>query len=482
MIATQELPGAESAPLDVPEESASPVTGGGRTVAASLDQLREEFESRGVKRVKLGGFDIDGVLRGKYVALDKFWSAAQSGMGFCDVIFGWDLGDQLYDNATVTGWHSGYPDTLARIDLSSFRIIPWEPGTAAFLLDFCRPDGRPLPVSPRQLLQKVESRAAALGFTAKFSSEYEFFLFKESPQSLREKGFGGLETLTPGMFGYSWLRTSAHASLVHELLDQLSAFDIDVEGFHTETGPGVYEAAVRYDTLARAADKAALFKTATKEICARHGLTACFMAKWNAELPGCSGHIHQSLWRDGKSVFHDPTKPHSMSDEMRWYVGGQVALLPELLALIAPTINSYKRLVPGTWAPTFSTWGVENRTTAIRVIPGSESATRVEFRIAAADMNAYIAMATSLAAGLWGIENRVEPPAPVEGNAYAAKGLAPLPRNLGEATERLKQSKLARELLGEEFVDHYVRTREWEVRAFEKAVTRWELERYMELI
>lgn len=464
MIAPQQLPGAEAAPAEV------------------IDQLRDEFASRGIRRVKVGGFDVDGVLRGKYLALDKFWSVAESGLGFCDVIFGWDIDDRLYDNGAVTGWHSGYPDTLARIDLSTFRVIPWEPGTAAFLLDYCRSDGSPLAVSPRQLLQRVESRAAALGFEAKFSSEYEFFLFKETPETLRSKRFDALETLTPGMFGYSWLRSSAQAPLVHDLLDQLSQFDIDIEGFHTETGPGVYEAAVRYDKLLRAGDKAALFKTAVKEICSRRGIQACFMAKWNAELPGCSGHIHQSLWREGKSAFHDEQRQHRMSDTMRWYIGGQIQLMPELCALIAPTINSYKRMVPGTWAPIAATWGVDNRTTAIRVIPGTESSTRVEFRLAAADMNPYIAMATSLAAGLWGIEHKVEPPAPIEGNGYLAEKARPLPRNLGEATDRLSSSRIAREILGEGFVDHYVRTREWEVRAFERAVTRWELERYFESI
>jgi len=443
---------------------------------AQIEHLREEFRKHGIRKAKLGGFDVDGVLRGKYVSLDKFWGAAESGLGFCDVIFGWDSGDALYDNASVTGWHTGYPDAHATVDLSTYRRIPWEEATAAFLLDF------EMPVSPRGVLQKVEQKARAMGFSVKCASEYEFFLFKETPESVRAKGYAGLSPLSPGMFGYSWLRASENAPLVHDLLEKLAAFDVELEGFHTETGPGVYEAAIRYDGLMRAADKAALFKTAVKEICARHGVMPCFMAKWNKELPGCSGHLHESLWTaSGESAFLDPRGPRGMSKTLQHFVAGQVALMPAFTALIAPTINSYKRMVRGAWSPTMATWGVDNRTTALRVIPGSPSATRVEYRLAAADMNPYIAMAASVASGLYGIEHELPLPAETEGNGYDAK-VEPLPATLREATARLSESKEARDLLGSTFVDHYVRTREWECRQFEGAVTRWELERYFEII
>ena len=447
-----------------------------KTRAAALEHLREEFKKHGIRRVKLGGFDIDCVLRGKYVSLDKFWGVAEGGLGFCDVIFGWDSGDQLYDNAAVTGWHSGYPDTHATVDLSTYRRIPWEEGTAAFLLDF------DVPVSPRGVLQRVAEKARQMGFTVKCASEYEFFLFKETPESVRAKGYGNLVPLTPGMFGYSWLRASENAPLVHALLDGLDAFDIDLEALHTETGPGVYEAAIKYDALIRAADKAALFKTAAKEICARHGVMPCFMAKWSKELPGCSGHLHQSLWTlSGEPAFPDPRGPQGMSKAFQHYVAGQVALMPAFTALIAPTINSYKRMVRGAWSPTLATWGIENRTTALRVIFGSPGATRVEYRFAAADMNPYIAMAASVASGLYGIEHELTLPAETQGNGYEARA-EPLPASLREATARLAESKPARELLGETFVDHYLRTREWECRQFESAVTKWELERYFEII
>jgi glutamine synthetase len=449
-----------------------------------LKELKEAFEKHGIRRVKVGGFDVDGILRGKYVALDKFWGAVSEPIGFCDVIFGWDAADVLYDNAKVTGWHTGYPDTRARVDLGTFRVIPWEPDTACFLLDFLGPDGSPHPACPRGLLQQVVTRARAMGYEPTLAAEFEFFVFKETPASLHAKGFRGLEPVSPGMFGYSWVREGQNADLCHAILDDMEAFDVPIEGLHTETGPGVYEVAIKYDTALRSADKAALFKTAMKQLCARLGYSVTFMAKFHHGLPGSSGHIHQSLWKDGKNLFHDADGKgaHGLSALARHYLGGQVALMPEVTALISPTVNSYKRYVPGVWAPLNASWGFENRTCAIRAIPGSAKSTRLEYRQPAADINPYIAMATALAGGLWGIEQRKEPPLPVEGDASARQDLAKLPTNLRDAVTLLSGSDTARAILGTPFVDHYVRTRDWEWRQYERVVTDWELSRYFEVI
>jgi len=446
------------------------------------ESIRRRFEDFHIRRVKLGAFDIDGALRGKYISVEKFWSAAESGLGFCDVIFGWDIGDGLYDNVKFTGWHTGYPDAHCRIDLATYRLIPWEPGTAFFLLDFCDAQGQPLAIAPRQVFQRVLDRAAERGYTAYFAAEYEFFIFRETPQTLRDKHFAALTPLTPGMFGYSVLRASANADLVLEIMEALAAFEAPLEGFHTETGPGVYEAAIAVESGMAAADRAALFKTAVKEITARHGLTATFMAKWNAALPGSSGHLHQSLSHAGNSenLFSGGDTGDGMSDLMRQYVAGLVANMQELSAVFCPTINSYKRTVPGAWAPVNATWGVDNRTTAVRAIPGRGKSTRVELRITGADINPYLAMAASLAAGLDGIERTLEPPPPTV-NAYSGDA-SHLPRTLAEATRLFRESRVAREWLGEQFVDHYASTREWEVRQYEKAVTDWELVRYFESV
>jgi len=302
---------------------------------------------------------------------------------------------------------------------------------------------------------------------------------------MRDKNFQNLEPLTPGMFGYSWLRTGQHKDFVHELLDACENFDIPVEGLHTETGPGVYEVALKYAPAVEMADRAALFKTLAKEVASHHGLSVTFMAKWNPNLPGSSGHLHQSLWDSTreKNLFADPKAPHGLSTLGRHYLGGLLSAMDELTALYSPTINSYKRYVPGVWAPLTASWGVENRTTAIRLIPGDKpSATRIEYRQTAADMNPYIAMATCLAAGLYGIENAIEPGEPQQGDASTAPSGKRLPTDLGSAAQLLKQSEVARTLLGAPFVEHYVLTREWEVRQYQKAVSDWELKRYFESI
>jgi glutamine synthetase len=445
-------------------------------------QLKEAFAEHGIRRVKVGGYDVDGILRGKYVSFDKFWGALKEPIGFCDVIFGWDAADALYDNARVTGWHTGYPDTRARIDPSTFRVLPWEPGTASFLMDFVQEDGSPHPSCPRGLLKQVISRARALGYEASLAAEFEFFVFRETPASLHAKGFRGLEPLSPGMFGYSWVREGQHADICNAILDDMNGFGIPIEGLHTETGPGVYEVAITYDEALRAADKAALFKTAMKLVATKLGCSVTFMAKWNHDLPGSSGHIHQSLWKDDQNAFYDPATEHKLSALAGHYLAGQIALMPELTALISPTVNSYKRYVPGVWAPLNASWGVENRTCAIRAIPGSAKSTRLEHRQTAADINPYIAMAAALASGLWGIEQKKVLPPPVQGDASRRADLAPLPRTLREATARLAGSAHARKLLGDAFVDHYVCTRDWECRQYERVVTEWELARYFEAI
>ena len=448
----------------------------------TADDLIGLAQSGPYSRFKIGVFDIDGVLRGKYLHRDKLISSLKSGIGFCDVVLGWDCDDQLYDNVAYTGWHTGFPDAVARLVPKTARRIPFEADTLLVLGEFT---GRAEEVCPRGLLRRVLSRCKAMGFSAKAGLEFEFFVFDETPQSIRQKGYRDLTPFTPGNFGYSVLRSGVHAELHHELLDTCEAMRIPIEGLHTETGPGVLEAAIQVDAVLEAADRGALFKTIAKTIAQRRGLMATFMAKWSAQQPGQSGHMHLSLCDlNGQPVFFEDGAPHDMSDVMRWFVGGQQRLMPELLAMIAPTVNSYKRLVPGYWAPTGASWAAENRTTALRVIGGSPASQRVEYRVAAADINPYIALAAALGSGLWGIEHKIEPSDPSSGNAYAQTIPDELrfPASLGEAATRLKQSAAAQALFGAPFVDHFANSRIWEQRQFDRAVTGWELERYFELI
>jgi glutamine synthetase len=322
----------------------------------------------------------------------------------------------------------------------------------------------------------------AKGYHVKASLEYEYFFFREDPLSARQKRYRDMTPLSPGMFGYSFLRASAHSELAHAILDASRTFGIELEGFHTETGPGVYETAIRYDEALRAADHAALFKTLVKIVARKQGLLATFMAKWNANLPGSSGHIHQSLSdRQGKkNLFFARNSGGPMSRLMRHYMAGQLSLMGEFAVMFCPTVNSYKRTVPGTWAPVNVTWGLDNRTTALRAICSGAKSTRVEHRLPGADANPHLSLAASLASGLYGIERGLELPAPAT-NAYQTKAPA-LPRSLEEATALFRASAAARKIFGEEFVDHYAATRDWEVRQFRRAVTDWELERYFEII
>src|SRR3954469_470060 len=284
-------------------------------VATAAD-ARTIVEERNLDHVKLGVFDIDGILRGKYLHRDKFFSALESGFGFCDVVLGWDSNDQLYDNVTFTGWHTAYPDAQCRIVPSTCRSLPLEGDMLFFLAEFAGPAEA---ICPRGLLRRVLARAADMGYAASAACEYEFFLFEETPHSVREKAFRNLRTVTPGFFGYSVLRASVNAEFYTDLLKLCADMRFPLEGLHTETGPGVLEAAIQYSDALEGADRAALFKTFIKVLAQRRGLMATFMAKWSRDWPGQSGHLHVSLkGRSGEPAFHDAKKPHRMSDTMRW--------------------------------------------------------------------------------------------------------------------------------------------------------------------
>ena len=436
-------------------------------------------------KVKIAFADIDGILRGKYISTEKFLSAVENGLGFCDVILGWDSGDTTYDNVQYTGWHTGYPDSPAVLDINTFRKIPWENDVPFFLGELTDQKGDPLEIYPRQLLKKILGEANKLGYSPFFSQEFEWYNFAETPQTANAKHFKDLTPLTPGMFGYSILRSSLENLYFTDLFELLKKFNVPLEGLHTETGPGTYEAAIVYSDILEAADRAVLFKTAVKEIAYKHGVMATFMAKINENLPGCGGHVHQSLWdkTSRKNLFHDEKDKTRMSSLMKNYIAGQLYCLPYILPMYAPTINSYKRLVEGAWAPTTLTWGIDNRTVALRVLAGSSKSCRLETRVIGSDVNPYLAMAACLASGLYGIKNKLKlNQAATVGNGYKESANGILPSTLIDATQQMKGSKLAKELFGPAFVEHFTQTREWEWRQHLKAVTDWEYKRYFEII
>ena len=437
-------------------------------------------------RVKVACSDIDGILRGKYIHKEKFYSAAESGFGFCDVVFGWDSSDVCYDNAKITGWHHGFPDAVARIDLQTFRQVPWDDHVPFFLGNFIRTvDGveEPLPICPRQVLKRVLKRAEKLGFSVMTGMEFEWFNFLETPQTWAAKKGVDPTTLTPGMFGYSLLRVNENREFFKALMEEMAAFHVPIEGLHTETGPGVYEAAILFSEALEQADRAVLFKTGAKEIGSRFGIMPSFMAKWNQHYPGCSGHVHQSLTDGKQNVFYDAQGRHGMSKLFESYLAGQVSSLLGMAPMIWPTINSYKRLVDGFWAPVKPTWGVDNRTASFRVIAGSPKATRLETRCPGADVNPYLAMAAVIAAGMHGVEQGLSlTTPPIHGTNEGSENVPRAPRTLIETTRLFRESDVARDWFGDEFVDHFAATREWEWRQWLDGVTDRELKRYFEII
>lgn len=431
--------------------------------------------------IKVGITDINGVLRSKYLHQDKFTKVLKKGLPFCDVIMGSDINDDLIDNLHFTGWQSGYPDKPLHIIEESERHLPFENNRLFYLSEFKDYEHA---FCPRSALKKLTINAAnqKLHFTA--GMEFEFTLFKETPESAKEKGYQNLSSATPGQCGYSMLRTSELHAFHDELLETTSKMRLPLEGLHTEIGPGVIEAALQKAPILEAADRAALFKTVTKLIARRHGLMACFMAKWDKNQQGQSGHIHFSIQDENqKGLFFDESKDSQLSDTMNYVLSGLQKNAPELLLLSTPFPNSFSRLVPGFWAPTQASIGFDNRTTAIRALLGNEASQRIEVRIAGADANPYLAMSSIVLSSLDAIAKKNNNPIITKGNAYQES--LPLeyqlPAHMPAAIDALNQSSLARNYLGEHFIDDYCQVKQHEWQLSQAAITDWALNRYFEL-
>ncbi|KAL0468876.1 hypothetical protein QR685DRAFT_318473 [Neurospora intermedia] len=459
--------------------------------------------------VKLAGIDVDGQLRGKLVSKKKFLSIAESGFGFCSVIFGWDMHDQTYiKELKVSNKENGYRDIIAIPDLNSFRRIPWENNVPFFLISFHDPDTmEPVSACPRGLLKKQLAKLGEKGYGAMAGAEYEFFQFRAPSENasdstasyLKENPPHSLPSLTEGMFGYSLTRPVHNKDYYYDIFNTCEQFQCNIEGWHTESGPGVFEAALEFGEVKQMADRASLFKYVVKSVATKYGITPCFMAKPKQGLPGNSGHMHISLVdKDGKNLLAreevDPNAPYPdvayLSDLGRHFLAGILEGLPDVMPMVAPTINSYKRLVENFWAPVTVSWGLEHRAASIRLIgpPGSKAgATRFEIRVPGADANPFYVLSAVLALGWRGVEKKLEIPCPPLGKGEQVGGVtdagARLAKSLKEATDRfMRKDSIAREVFGDEFVDHYGGTREHEIRLWDEAVTDWEMKRYIETV
>jgi glutamine synthetase len=429
---------------------------------------------RAPDNVHIGIFDANGVFRHKKVSGAKAAKLAKTGGPFCDILYSWDTNEVPQETGA-------FVDRPTAIDPTSMRAYPFAEDDALAISDFVQPFGAK---SARNQAQMMVDRAAALGFAVHSAFEFEFTVMDETPRTLRQKGYRGLDHFAEGNRTYSLQTEALHHDLLADFEAMMTRLGITLDAMHTELGPGFFEAPLLHAEGLKAADDAALFKNFAKAFFLRHGLTAAFMAKLSPDLPGQSGHLHMSLRKDGALAFAEPGAKHGLSEAARHFIGGIVTLMPEMLALCSHTINAYKRMVPGAWAPTWSSWGVQNRTAALRVINDDPAATRIEFRVPAADTNPFAAYAMCLGAGIYGMENRIEPPAPEAGDCYAVDAPASLrfPRTLSEAADRLEASKAAREIFGDDFVDTYVKLRRYEVAAHERQVGAWELERYLEVV
>ena len=433
------------------------------------------LRERGVETVILAGADTHGIMRGKRVPIAELARAAEGGIALSDVI--WALPVDEHEPVQPPPQHTGYfprpgyPDMRALPDLETARIVPWHDRTALVLCDFADQDGGAIPLSPRAVLRSVVERARAMGVQPIVGVELEFYLLRETPRSVLAKRPSQLVAVDERPSAYGMVAASRHERFAGAVRETLRRYGLAVEACNAEAGPGQFEINLGAAAALQAADEAFLLKSAVKEVAAGQGLLATFMAKPRSDWPGSSCHLHLSLSEGTPST-------------MRHFIGGLLSGMAELSALFAPTPNSYRRFVPHSWAGTTATWGVDNRSAGVRAICRGDGVTRVEHRRAGADANPYLAVAAALAGGLDGVRRGCEPPAPVEGDVYASPDDAaqPLPATLGEATDLLERSALARDWLGHDVVEHCVAMRRDELAAQAAAVTDWETSLYLEAL
>jgi glutamine synthetase len=439
--------------------------------APELEHLRQ----RGVETVILAGADTHGIMRGKRIPIAELPRAVRDGIALCEVIWALPVDEVVPVERPEghAGWfpRDGYPDMRAVPDLDTARLVPWHDATALVLCDFVDVGGGAIPLSPRAVLRAVVERARAMGLEPIAGIELELYLLRETPDSVLAKRPSQLVAVQERPSVYGVVAASRSEPFAGAVRATLRRYGLAVEACNPESGPGQLEINLGAAPALRAADEAFLLKSAVKEIAASQGLLATFMAKPRSDWPGSSCHLHLSL-RD------------ATPSTMRHFIGGLLQGMAELTAIVAPTPNSYRRLVPYSWAATTATWSVDNRSAGVRAICRGGEVTRVEHRQAGADANPYLVTAAALAAGLDGVRRACEPPPPVDGDVYALAESAapPLPASLAEATDLLERSALARDWLGDDVVDHCVAMRRNELAAQATAVTDWETARYLEAL
>ena len=448
----------------------------------TLDQLKTMVGDGSIDTVLVAFADNQGRLVGKRVVGRYFLDVvAEGSIEACNYLLAVDVEMNPLPGYAFN-WEEGYGDFSGVPDLSTLRLVPWLEKTALVLCDLVEEGGRgPIEVSPRRILGRQVERAAEKGYTIKIGAELEFFLFKDSYAEAAEKRYHGLVPHSDVVEDYHILQTSRDEYLIREIRNGLNAAGVPVEFSKGEAGKGQHEINLVYADAVEMADRNTIYKNAAKEIADRHGRSLTFMAKYAMDEVGSSCHVHSSVWdkRGRKSLMWDQKSDHHLSDVFRHWLGGLVHASRELTLLFAPTVNSYKRFQPDSWAPTAIAWGLDNRTCALRLV-GHGAGYRVESRIPGADVNSYLAFAGVVAAGLWGLENELEPGEALVGNAYVDETVERVPSTLIEAIELFEGSEVALWAFGEDVHHHILNTARQEWAAFNRAVTDWELRRNFE--
>jgi glutamine synthetase len=451
----------------------------------TLETLPHQIQSHDVDTVVVAFPDLHGRPVGKRVTGPFFLDqVVHHGIEVCDYVLASDVDMEPLPGYQFAGWDTGYGDLNAVIDPGTLRPLPWVPGSVIVLCDLLTTDGQPVEVSPRRILRRQIERAAAMGFQIKCATELEFYLFRDSYREAADKNWKGIVPHADTVEDYQILQTSRDEYLIGSIRRQMLEAGIPIEFSKGEAGPGQHEINITYSDPLETADRHLVFKTGVKEIAGGLERSVTFMAKWSMDCAGSSCHIHTSLWdlTSGQPLMApEPSAsgPTGLSTVGEQFLAGQLRAAQELAWCFAPTVNSYRRYVPDSWAPTAIVWGEDNRTCGFRAV-GSGPSRRVESRIPGADVNPYIALAAAIAAGLWGIEHELPLEDPFTGNAYQAPDVPRLPSTLVEAVDALASSEVAADAFGAAVHDHLVNTARQEWLASNRAVTDWELARNFE--
>ena len=448
----------------------------------TIDELADAVATGDIDTVVVAMTDMFGRLIGKRFHARFFLDSAQHETHACDYLLANDIDMEPVPGYGAANWARGYGDFVLKPDLATLRRIPWLPATALVLADVLDHHGDDVPHSPRAILKRQLARLDAIGARAFAASELEFYLFDDDFRSAHARRYQDLKTAGYYIEDYHVLQTTKEEPVMRAVRNGLADAGIVVENSKGEWGPGQEEINVRYSDALDMADQHVLIKNGIKEIAHLAGKSVTFMAKWRYDLAGSSSHVHLSLWdgAGGTPLFFDPAGEHGMSETMRQFMAGQLVHAREIAYFLAPFINSYKRFQVGTFAPTRAVWSVDNRTAGFRLCGAHSKAIRVECRVGGADLNPYLAFAALIAAGLAGIEGRMELEPAHAGDAYLQPGLRDIPKTLRDATDALRGSDLLRAAFGDAVVDHYVRTAEWEQFEYDRRITDWELMRGFE--